>query len=117
MTMKGMVLWIAAYTIWNWVFVTFEFGHNLAKMHVGVLGAPIIASLIMWNPGTWFLLRGNSLTIAGITQISNKEKLEKYFVNDKFSKFVGKTQTNTGQIILMCLNLALVGGSIILALC
>ncbi len=116
MTMKGIIFWIAAYTLWNWIFVTYEFGHNLAKLHVGVLGAPIIGALLMWNPGVWFLLRGNSLTVAGITQISNKEKLETFFVNNSFAKFVDKTQTQQGQVVLMIVNLVLVGTSVLLAI-
>lgn len=110
----GTIAWIAAYTIWNWIFVTNEFSPAIAKLHVGILAAPILSSLLLWNPGYWLVFRANSLTFGGCVQISQKEKLETALKCDGFGKFVAATQKKIPQIIFMLINLVLIALSGIL---
>lgn len=105
----GMVAWIIAYTIWNWIFVTNEFSPSIAKLHVGILAAPIIGSILTANPGFWLIFRANSLTTGGNIQIANKEYLEKTLEDSSFTKFVHWTKKDSVQIVLMILNIALMG--------
>ena len=104
---EGVWFWIIAYTIWNWNFVTREFSASIGKMHMGVLLAPILGSLVCLNPGLWLILRGNSLVVAGTIQIADKGRLEDYFKDDKFAAFVGKYQSSKVQFFLMVLNVIL----------
>lgn len=108
-TSTATICWIIAYTIWNWIFVTGEFSPSISLMHVGVLLAPIVGSILTFNPGMWLLLRANTLTFGGILQISNKEYFESAFKNEKFANFVDFTHKNSVQLILMIVNLALLG--------
>lgn len=103
------IAWIIAYTIWNWIFVTGEFSPAISLMHVGILLAPILGSIITKNPGIWLLLRANTLTFGGILQISNKNYFEKAFKNDKFSSFIDRFHKKNVQLILMIINLVLLG--------
>lgn len=112
----GMIFWIIAYTIWNWIFVTNEFSPSIAKFHLGVLVSPLLYIIFNFNPSLWLIFRGNSLTIAGIIQISNKEYLEEKFISENFSKFVQTTTKKNTQIILMLINLALLSGMVIISL-
>lgn len=106
-TTIGLVCWIIAYTIWNWVFVTNEFSASVAKLHVGILAAPILGSLMFWNPGYWLAFRAGSLAFGGCIQIAEKEFVEDSLRSDKFSKFVEFTKKNSVQAVLMVLNIAL----------
>lgn len=112
----GMIFWIIAYTLWNWIFVTNEFKPSIAKFHLGVLAAPILGVIFNFNPALWLIFRGNSLTIAGIIQISNKEYLENKFSSENFSKFVQTTAKKSIQITLMIINLSLLLGMVIISL-
>ncbi|MEG1017740.1 MAG: hypothetical protein RSE36_08015, partial [Oscillospiraceae bacterium] len=75
-TLIGTICWIIAYTIWNWIFVTNEFSDSVAKLHVGILAAPILGSLITGNPGFWLTFRAGSLAFGGCFQIAEKEYVE-----------------------------------------
>lgn len=108
-TSIATICWIIAYTIWNWIFVTGEFSPSISLMHVGILLAPIVGSIITMNPGMWLLLRANTLTFGGILQISNKSYFESAFKNERFADFVNYTHKNSVQIILMIINIALLG--------
>lgn len=106
-TVTATIAWIIAYTLWNWIFVTGEFSPAISLMHVGILLAPIVGSIITKSPGMWLLLRANTLTFGGILQISNKEYFEKSFENDKFSNFIDFTHRKNVQISFMAVNLLL----------
>ncbi|MFZ5351867.1 MAG: hypothetical protein ACOZCL_03970 [Bacillota bacterium] len=105
---EGVIFWIAAYTLWNWTFVTNEFSNSIAKLHIGILLTPIIGLLILGNPAAWFILRGNSLTIGGITQIYKKGYWEKYFSDSKLSRFIVFTKQKSFQLVLMIINIVLI---------
>jgi hypothetical protein len=60
------------------------------------------------NPGVWFLLRGNSLTTGGVTEISFKKKIEASLESNSMDSFVEKTHKMPVQISFMVLNLLLV---------
>lgn len=108
------LMYIIAYTIWNWIFVTNEFSDSVSLMHIGFLATPIIGSLltlpmgIYGGLGLWLVLRANSLSIGGWLQIGAKEWFEEQFVSEKFSKFVAFTKTNNMQILFMLINVILV---------
>lgn len=105
----GVTAWIIAYTLWNWIFVTYEFSPSISKMHLGTLAAPLIGSLILMNPAVWFILRGNSLTMTGVIQIAQKERWEKLLAGPRLTAFIENFHTKPVQIALMVVNLALVG--------
>lgn len=108
-TVPATIAWIIAYTLWNWIFVTGEFSPAISLMHVGILLAPIVGSIITMNPGIWLLLRANTLTFGGILQISNKDYFESSLKNDRFSNFVDFTHKKNVQLIFMIINLILLG--------
>ena len=60
------------------------------------------------NPGVWFILRGNSLTTAGVTEISFKEKIEGSLESNRMTDFVRDTHSTSVQVPLMILNILLV---------
>jgi len=102
------ICWIAAYTIWNWVFVSYEFSPSIAKLHIAILASPILGALLVQNPGIWFILRGNSLTTGAIVEIAFKEKLENSLKGNKISKIVEKSHNTSLQIALMIISLLLI---------
>lgn len=108
-TVSATIAWIIAYTLWNWIFVTGEFTPAISLMHVGILLAPIVGSIITKNPGIWLLLRANTLTFGGILQISNKDYFEKSFKNDRFSDFIEFIHKKNIQLLFMAVNLLLLG--------
>ena len=108
-TVSATIAWIIAYTLWNWIFVTGEFTPAISLMHVGILLAPIVGSIITQNPGIWLLLRANTLTFGGILQISNKDYFEKSFKNDRFSDFIEFIHKKNIQLLFMAVNLLLLG--------
>lgn len=112
----SMILWIIAYTIWNWIFVTNEFSSSIALYHIGVLVAPIIGILLKLDPALWLIFRGNSLTAAGIIQIANKQYLEEKFESRSFTNFVEATSKKSIQVVLMIVNLMLLIAMVIISL-
>ncbi len=110
-TLIGTICWIIAYTIWNWVFVTNEFSPAVAKLHVGILAAPILGVLITGNPGYWLVFRAGSLSFGGCFQIAEKEFVEQSLKSEKFSRFVAATKGNAVQICLMVLNIVLIAAA------
>jgi len=107
-TAAGTICWIAAYTIWNWVFVTNEFSDSIAKLHVGILASPIIGCLITWNPGFWLAFRAGSLAFGGCMQIAEKDYIEENLHSSKFAAFVKVTKKSGVQAAFMLINLALI---------
>ena len=109
------ICYVAAYTIWNWIFVTNEFSPSVALMHVGILSAPLIGGLLTAWMGPyggltmWLILRANSLSIGGWMQIGAKPWFEKEFADEGFSKFVDGVHKTSVQVVLMVINLALIG--------
>lgn len=103
------IAWIIAYTLWNWIFVMGEFSSSISFLHGAILGSPIVACLVLRDPGYWLVMRANSLTSGGIIQIACKESLEKNLENEKMSKFVTWMKTKPVQIGFMVINLALLG--------
>lgn len=107
----GTICWIVAYTIWNWVFVTNEFSDSIAKLHVGILAAPALGSLITGNPGMWLTFRASSLAFGGCFQIAEKEFCETNLKSTRFSRFVAFTKTKGAQVAFMVINVALIAVS------
>ena len=105
----GIVCWIVAYTIWNFIFVTNEFSASVSKLHVGILATPLISMVLLGNPGFWLLIRANSLTIGGVIQIANKQFVEDKLESSAFAKFVAATKKDSAQIAFMIINLVLLG--------
>jgi hypothetical protein len=52
--------WIIAYTLWNWLFVHFQFS-MLAGIHLVLLAGPLIAAL--FNQRMWIYYRSHSLGV------------------------------------------------------
>ena len=108
------LMYIIAYTIWNWIFVTNEFSPSVALMHVGFLLAPILCSIFSFEFGVygglgiWLLTRANSLAIGGWLQIGCKSWFEKEFYSPHFEKFVLFTKKQPVQIALMLINVGLI---------
>lgn len=75
---------------------------------MAVLISPIIGALLSMNPGVWFILRGNSLTTTGVTEISFKEKIESSLESNRMTDFVRDTHSTSVQVPLMILNILLV---------
>ncbi len=109
------ICFVAAYTLWNWIFVTNEFSDSVALMHVGFLLAPILGSLctlemgVYGGLGMWLVLRANSLAIGGWMQIGAKNWFEREYHSERFAKFVLWTKKQNVQVVLMLINLALLG--------
>ncbi len=115
----GTILYVVAYTIWNWLFVIGEFSPSVALLHVGILLAPMLCGIVpavqyhdwtMWG-GAWLLMRALTLTCGGIFQISAKQFVEDKFRNEKIVKIIARVKKNDLQIILMIINLLLLAGS------
>lgn len=106
--LAGTICYIIAYTIWNWVFVTYEFSPAISFMHVGTLLAPIFGVLLTGNPGYWLIFRANTLTFTGVVQIGCKGYLEKRLKYDQMEKFIKFLHTNWVQAVLMIINVGLV---------
>ncbi len=107
---RGVALWativyIASYTLWNWIFVTGEFSPSVSMMHFGFLSAPIIGCFF-FGPQSWLLFRANSLTFGGILQIAGKSYWEENLCNEKVSKFIDVTHKKPLQIVFMIINIA-----------
>ena len=114
------LLYVVAYTLWNWIFVTNEFSPSVALMHVGFLGAPLIGAVCTLGLGAfgglgmWLLLRANSLAIGGWLQIGAKSWFEREFADETFTRFVTWTKGKNVQIVLMLINVALIAVAIVL---
>lgn len=105
----GTICWIIAYTIWNWTFVSYDFPPAIAKLHIAILASPILGTLIAGNPGLWFILRGNSLTAGGVTEIAFKKRIQNSLEGERITAMVEAVHTKNMQIVLMIINLLLVG--------
>lgn len=120
-TVAVTVMYVIAYTLWNWIFVSYEFSPSVTLMHVGFLGTPIIGSLItlVAGPfggfGMWLLLRANTLSIGGWLQIANKSFFEEEFYSEKFEKFIEFTHKKSLQVIFMIINIALIVAAIVIS--
>lgn len=104
----GTICWLAAYTIWNWLFVVGEFSPSVGYLHIGILLSPIISVLLTMNPGYWLIFRANSLTCGGVFQIACKDQVEKRLANDKMARFIERVKSRPVQIVCMIVNLALI---------
>ena len=103
-TTWATIIYIASYTLWNWIFVTGEFSPSVSMMHVGFLGAPIIGAFF-FGPSAWLLFRANSLTFGGTLQIAGKAYWEESLHNEKASKFIDFTHKKSLQIVFMIINI------------
>ena len=110
----GTVCWLAAYTIWNWLFVVGEFSPAIGYLHIGILLSPILSVLLTGNPGLWLVFRANSLTCGGVFQIACKEQVEQRLENEKITTFVKKVRSRPVQIVCMIINLVLIAVPVIL---
>ncbi len=116
------ILYMVAYTIWNWIFVTDEFSPSVSLMHVGFLLSPIIGCICCWGLGLkdgfgmWLILRANSLSIGGWLQIGAKSWFEKEYYSPKMEKFITVLHTKKWQILFMLVNLLLIVAAIVLTI-
>ncbi len=114
-TMTVTICYIAAYTLWNWIFVTHEFSPSVALLHVGMLSAPILGCITTLGMGAfggvgmWLLVRANSLSAGGWMQIGAKSWFEEQFANESFARFVQKVQAPSLKVLFMIINLTLIG--------
>ncbi|SDX38381.1 DUF5692 family protein [Paenibacillus sp. CF384] len=106
-TNEAMIYWAIAYTLWNWNFVIYNFKQQIGFYHIAVLIAPMLIVLGAWNPGLWLIMRANSLTVAGIFQISCKSYLEQNLRNDSLNAFITKVKRKPTQLIVMVVNVLL----------
>jgi hypothetical protein len=104
----GTICWLAAYTIWNWLFVIGEFSPSIGYLHIGILSSPILSILLTMNPGYWLVFRANSLTCGGVFQIYCKDNIEKQLENKKLAAFIDKVKSRPVQLVLMIVNLILI---------
>jgi len=115
------LMYVIAYTLWNWIFVSYEFSTSVSLMHVGFLLAPIIGSIInswlgaLGGIGFWLLLRANSLAIGGWMQIGNKAWFEQEYHLDWFEKFINWTHKKSVQTVFMIINVGLIVALMIMA--
>ncbi len=120
-TVTITILYILVYTLWNWIFVSYEFSPSVALMHVGFLLAPIIGVLTtswlgaLGGVGMWLILRANTLSIGGWMQIANKSWFEREYRLDSFAKFVDWTHKKSVQIVFMIVNVSIVVTLMVLA--
>lgn len=118
----GTVLWIIAYTLWNWDFVIGEFSASVSKLHLAILSAPIFLALVIAaiykDPtmigGAWLMMRALTLTSGGVFQIAAKQFVEDKLKDEKVANFIAKVKTNKVQAILMIINLLLLGGAFVI---
>ncbi len=103
------ITWIAAYTLWNWNFILWQFHRSIWIFHMVVLLSPIVISLILCSGDYWLFLRGVSLTLAGMTQLSYKTQLKKWLKPIKIFKNDSKEMKKPKiQTAIMALNATLV---------
>jgi len=110
----AMLLWALAYTLWNWDFVIYEFKQPVGLYHAAVLSAPLLFIVLIREPGFWLILRANSLTFAGILQITGKRHIEQYFTNYSFGKIILWLKSRTVQATLAAVNVILCTAAFIL---
>ena len=55
----ALLIWIFAYTIWNWNFVLGTFKRSLSMYHIGVLLSPLLYILLAFNPYIWLIMAGD----------------------------------------------------------
>lgn len=65
-----LIFWIAGYTLWNWLFLMFNFPRQSSLFHVFVLLSPLLIALWQWNVGLWLVMRTVTLLIAIIIRMS-----------------------------------------------
>lgn len=78
----AFIFWILAYTLWNWNFVLFNFNKSISVFHLAVLASPLLAALLLSRPELWLILRGSTLTFAGLLQLGFRTPLVSYFKKD-----------------------------------
>ncbi len=107
------ILYVIAYTLWNIIFVSYEFRPSVTLMHFGVLSAPIFGSIIngwlgaLGGVGLWLILRANTLSIAGWMQIGNKAWFEKEYYLPWMERLIKWSHKKSVQIVFMCINIIL----------
>lgn len=74
-----LLIWIIAYTVWHFAFMSKNFPQAVAVFHITVLAAPLLQGLLTRDLGFWLALRGVSLTIAGAFQLMRPEELSRWF--------------------------------------
>mgnify|MGYP005839450537 CR=1 FL=1 len=107
-TNHAMILWIIAYTIWNWNFVLHEFSSSISVYHILVLLTPLIFIILAREPGFWLIVRASSLSIAGVIQISGKKYIEEYLYFTGFAQKISTLKSLPVQSIVMTINIGLI---------
>ena len=116
------ICYILAYTLWNWIFVTHEFGQSISLIHVGLLLAPILGSIVTLELGSygglgmWLLLRANTLSIGGWLQIGIKSWFEDEFRQIEFEKIIEFINKGKIEAICMMINISLICAALYLGL-
>jgi hypothetical protein len=72
-----------------------------------VLTTPLLLVCLTLNPGLWLIMRANSLTFAGIFQISGKAYIESYPANPAMQRFIISVKKQPVQLSLMVINVLL----------
>ncbi|OAS21072.1 hypothetical protein [Paenibacillus oryzisoli] len=101
---EAMIYWVIAYTFWNWNFVIYEFKQPIGFYHLAVLTTPLLIVCLTLNPGLWLIMRANSLTFAGIIQISGKAYIESYLASPAMLTFITTVKKSPVQISIMVIN-------------
>ncbi|OCT11850.1 hypothetical protein A8709_28705 [Paenibacillus pectinilyticus] len=104
---EAMIFWAIAYTLWNWDFVIYAFKQPIGFYHIAVLTTPLLLVCLSANPGLWLIMRANSLTFAGIFQISGKAYIESYLASDAIQSFIIWIKRKPIQISVMLINVIL----------
>ncbi|MDR6548821.1 DUF5692 family protein [Paenibacillus qinlingensis] len=103
----AMIFWAIAYTLWNWNFVIYTFKQAIGFYHIAVLTTPLLLVCLTMNPGLWLIMRANSLTLAGIFQISGKAYIESYLASPALHNFIILVKKPPIQLGLMVINAVL----------
>lgn len=106
-TNEAMLFWALAYTLWNWTFVIYEFKHQIGFYHIAVLLAPLLFVTFAAQPGFWLIARANTLTFAGIFQITGKKQIEGYLTNKTLEKAIEKIKDKRVQLLIMLITVIL----------
>lgn len=74
MTSTSLIVWLIAYTLWNYRFVLNQYSSGISLFHVGVLLSPLVIIAVMGNPGLWFIGRGVTLVQACMVQVIAEDR-------------------------------------------
>jgi hypothetical protein len=103
------ILWIMAYTLWNWNFIYLNFNKSISLFHVGVLAAPLLFAAVALNPAYWFAMRSSTLTIAVMGQVAIRDTIFRYFASSRYERVLARVQTQAIQAFFLLIVSVLCG--------